>query len=189
MKKILLILLVMIIGVSSAYSSIIQIGPTATLDNVDIFKGKDAINLDTFDYKDVSNYQFGLETRLNFLFLSAHLNAFYQAPNADLGVVSTIDTSLFGILDFSFFNIIRFGVGPGFHYMLDFTNIPEDSDTVLENSTIDLKAHLTFNVGKVGVSAYYILPTAFKYNEIFNPLVKMFDPEKGTVGVSLLFGL
>ena len=186
MKKIILILLVLVIGITSAYSSILQIGPTTTLNDVNVFDEDFIEDLEELDYLDPSIYKFGLDARINLLFLSAQANAFYQPPTDTSGHI--MDTTVYGILDFSLFSIIRLGVGPGLNYALDFTNLPKTFDDVLQNGSFNLKAHLSVDFGGTALSAYYVLPTAYKWNGPL-PINGLFDFEKGSLGISLLFGI
>ena len=186
MKKIILILLVLVIGITSAYSSILQIGPTATLNNVNAFDEDFLDDLEDKDYLDPSIYKFGLDARINLLFLSAQANAFYQAPTELTGHL--LDTTVYGILDFSLLSVVRAGIGPGLHYVVDFNALPKNFDEVVHNGSFNIKTHLTLALGKTALSAYYVLPTAYKFGGQF-PTKGLFAWDQGSLGLSVLFGL
>ena len=62
MKKIIAVLVLSLIIATSAFASILQIGPAATINF-------DASSSDIDSLKDFNRYQFGAEARVNLLFL------------------------------------------------------------------------------------------------------------------------
>lgn len=186
MKKIIVLLLVLVLAVSTSFAALIQIGPTAR------FSG-DITNLE--EYKDVTNYDFGADARVNLGPLGVAANVLFGKENDNQLVFNSIITANLR-LDLS---IVDFSIGAGYSlpivYDKETGNITVDGQPidktldVFKESQLLARASVGVNLGGLGVSADYKIPfdTVVSYVTGEEKDLKSF--EKGNVAISMLINL
>lgn len=189
MKKTIIALLILVFAASSCFAAFIQIGPTAR------YNGS---YTDVEEMKDIKNYEFGADARVNLGLFGVAANAlFSQEENT-----RTFNTIMTANLRAEF-SILELSIGAGFDLPIVW-----DKDTgdvligfgedqkeishfleVFENSDLLLRAAVGVNLGGLGVSADYKLPLSTIKSYINNPDDTVAFVKKGRVAVSMLVNL
>lgn len=152
MKKLTIIVLILALVCTGAFASTFQIGATARY-------GGNIAEIE--DYKDIKNYDYGLDTRLN-------LNLFGLAANILFGkndgntVLNTIITANIR----ADFTVVDLAFGVGYALPIEFGSdgvIVEGKPVsqafdVLKNSQLLARAAVGVNIGPVGLSVDYKIP-------------------------------
>ena len=181
MKKIILTLLVLAIAITSAFSAFIEIGPTATIENVDLRHD----DLSDLNYTEFSNYRYGMDARINILHVAAHVSSFY-VPATDKNP-ALFDTSLYGIVNFELFDGVSFGFGPGLNYDVNPDKLPKDYKEVILDGHFEAKTHLSVAIDDTVLTAYYVLPTNYQFAG-GRPSNGVLAWDRGYIGFSVLLG-
>lgn len=184
MKKLGIIVLILALACTGVFASVIQIGATGRF-------GGDITKIE--EYKNVENYDFGLDTRLNFDLFGVAANILF-GKNEGNTVLNTILTANLRA-DFTVVDL-AFGVGYALPIEIGDDGVLVDgkpaSQTfdVLKNSQILARAAVGVNLGPVGVSVDYKIP--------FKTLVAYFQGDdlkdlesfkKGEIALSVLVNL
>ncbi len=184
MKKFTVVLIILALVATSAFASVFQIGGTAR------FGGK----LTSFDdYKEISNYDFGADARLNLGFFGVAANVLF-GKNNDNTVLNSIVTAN---VRFDM-KVVDLAFGLGYSLPIEFGKdgilindkpINEALD-VLKNSQLLLRAALGANIGVLGLSIDYKIPfntiKTYVENKDYSDL-KSF--QEGKIAVSVLANL
>ena len=191
MKKAIIILLVLVVSVSGLVAALIQVGPSAR------YKG-DITNFE--EYKDISNYEFGAEARVN-------ISAFSLAANVLFGqdVPSNIDyfNSIITANLRAEFAIFEFGIGAGFdlpiiwkkttgEVLVDINNEARPIEKfyeVFNNSDVLLRASAGVNLGGLGIAADYKLPWSTIQKYFQNKEDTIETVKNGRVSVAILLNI
>ena len=186
MKKVIIVMLILAISATGLFAALIQVGPSGR------YTGDIS---DIEEYKDISNYEFGAEARVN-------ISAFSLAANALFGQDVSKNTIITANLRAEV-AIFEVGIGAGFDLPIiwDKTtggvlveingeNRPiEKFYEVFGNSDVLLRASCGVNLGGLGVALDYKLPwsTLQKYFQDKEDTIE--TVKKGRVSLALLFNL
>ena len=186
MKKFAVCLLILAVVCTSAFASVLQVGGTARF-------GGGITNIE--DYKNVSNYDFGADGRLNLGLFGVAANVLFGKSENDNTVLNSIVTANLR----ADFKVVDVAVGVGYQFPVEFTKdgvliADKPANEVLEmlKDTNQLLTRLAvgFNVGLVGISVDYKIP--------LNTLVGYFKSEdmsniesfkQGKIAISVLANL
>lgn len=193
MKKTLLIFLLVLMTMTSVFASNnIQIGPVVQFGKpVGDLKG-DGFNGE--DFLEIGNYQFGVDTRLNFLMLAVDAMALYgRDTELDSHV---IDTSLTAGFRFSLGPIeLGAGVGPSLSFKSpDFKSFTvngysvDNFKDVFMSSPLVYRANATVSLNKVALGLVYTVGTDLSINN-FSMGALMPDFNKGRLSLSMLVNI
>ena len=189
MKKTIIALLILVFAASSCFAAFIQIGPTAR------YNGS---YTDVEEMKDIKNYEFGADARVNLGLFGVAANALFSQE----GNTRTFNTIMTANLRAEF-SILELSIGAGFDLPIVW-----DKDTgdvligfgenqkeishfleVFENSDLLLRAAVGVNLGGLGVSADCKLPLSTIKSYIDKPDDTVAFVKKGRVAVSMLINL
>ena len=191
MKKLITILLILVISATGLFAALIQVGPSAR------YTG-DLTNVE--EYKDISNYEFGAEARVN-------LSAFSLAANALFGQDKTQNIDYFNTIITANLRaeiaIFEVGIGAGFDLPIIWDKnsgdvLVEINDAlrpldkfyeVFNNSDVLVRASAGVNVGALGVAVDYKLPWSTIMKYIQNEEDTIETMKKGRVSVALLINI
>lgn len=192
MKKAIVFLMVAIIAASSCFAALIQIGPTAR------YNGEYTDDID--QYKDLSNYEFGADARVNLGMFGVAANALFSQVD-DENIFNTIMTANLR-LDMS---LIELSVGAGFDLPIVWNKttgsvvfIEKDgtrSDVsnfmdVVKNSDLLVRAAVGVNLGGLGVSVDYRLPFSTVKSYLDDESADTVETfKKGRAAISMLINL
>lgn len=191
MKKTIAILCILAICATGLFAALIQIGPSAR------FTG-DISNVE--EYKDISNYEFGAEARVNISAFSLAANALFGQDRAkNIDYFNSIITANIRVE----FAIFELGIGAGFDLPIIWDKTTGDVligegvnqrpiekfYEVFQNSDLLIRASAGVNLGGLGVAADYKLPwsTIQKYIQDKEDTIETM--KKGRVSVALLINL
>ncbi len=118
------------------------------------------------DQENITNYDFGTEARLKFLFLEATASSLFTTKTSSSVEFSNLLTA--GV-SFDLLNLIRIGIGFGPQYSIYFDSTGSaltsstgsifDFETAFLDSPCMYKAHVDLLLGKLAISANYTVPT------------------------------
>lgn len=184
MKKLTIFVLILALVCTGAFASTLQVGATARY-------GGDIASIE--DYKNIKNYDFGLDTRINFSLFSVAANILFGSNNGNTVLNSILTANLRAD-----FTVVDLALGVGYALPIEFgsdgvlVNGQPVSQTfdVLKNSQLLARAAVGVNIGALGVSVDYKIPfdtvvKYFKSGDFKN--IKSF--EQGKLAVSLLVNL
>ncbi len=185
MKKILAILLVLGLVASSAFATVLQVGATGRF-------GGDITSLDS--YKEVSNYDFGADARLNLGAFGLAANVLF-GKNGENRVYNTILTANVR-LDLQ---AVDFALGAGYSLPVEVStsgdvlidNQPiEKTLDVLKNSQLLARAAVGVNIGGLCLSVDYKIPfsTIIDYLKR-NDMKNLESFKQGKVALSVLVNI
>jgi hypothetical protein len=195
MKKLVVTLALVAFTLSAVVAApFFQIGPTAQYEYTlkDIEASADGLTSD--DVFDINNYSFGVDARINVLFLQVAANGLYGQTEEGNHRISTVLTGnlLFNPLDIL---TISAGFGPSMQYVTsDFKEFTVNGESVSNfgevfmNSPLVYRAQVGLDLGGIGISGTYLLPTtgSFKNFEASNLTP---DWQSGKFSLSVLFNL
>ena len=174
MKKIIAVLVLSLIIATSAFASILQIGPAATINF-------DASSTDIDSLKDFNRYQFGAEARVNLLFLQLGANGSFSLPNnsGSWAINTMLSANLVAGP-----NAANISVGAAIPYVL-YTN-----DSKFFESPLFFKAGINLNFSFVGLGLSYYIPTGLAANKVLTNIgdIKV-DLSKGQLSLAVMFNL
>ena len=191
MKKAIIILLVLVVSVSGLFAALIQVGPSAR------YKG-DITNFE--EYKDISNYEFGAEARVNISAFSLAANVLFgQDVPSNIYYFNTIITANLR----AEFAIFEFGIGAGFdlpiiwkkttgEVLVDINNEARPIEKfyeVFNNSDVLLRASAGVNLGGLGIAADYKLPWSTIQKYFQNKEDTIETVKNGRVSVAILLNI
>lgn len=191
MKKAIIILLVLVVSVSGLFAALIQVGPSAR------YKG-DITNFE--EYKDISNYEFGAEARVNISAFSLAANVLFgQDVPSNIDYFNTIITANLR----AEFAIFEFGIGAGFdlpiiwkkttgEVLVDINNEARPIEKfyeVFNNSDVLLRASAGVNLGGLGIAADYKLPWSTIQKYFQNKEDTIETVKNGRVSVAILLNI
>lgn len=175
MKKIIAVLVLSLIIVTSAFASILQIGPAATINF-------DASSSDIDSLKDFNRYQFGAEARVNLLFLQLGANGSFSLPNnsGSWAINTMLSANLVAGP-----NAANISVGAAIPYVL-YTN----NTSKFFESPLFFKAGINLNFSFVGLGLSYYIPTGLAANKVLTNIgdIKV-DLSKGQLSLAVMFNL
>lgn len=175
MKKIIAVLVLSLIIATSAFASILQIGPAATINF-------DASSTDIDSLKDFNRYQFGAEARVNLLFLQLGANGSFSLPNnsGSWAINTMLSANLVAGP-----NAANISVGAAIPYVL-YTN----NTSKFFESPLFFKAGINLNFSFVGLGLSYYIPTGLAANKVLTNIgdIKV-DLSKGQLSLAVMFNL
>lgn len=175
MKKIIAVLVLSLIIATSAFASILQIGPAATINF-------DASSSDIDSLKDFNRYQFGAEARVNLLFLQLGANGSFSLPNnsGSWAINTMLSANLVAGP-----NAANISVGAAIPYVL-YTN----NTSKFFESPLFFKAGINLNFSFVGLGLSYYIPTGLAANKVLTNIgdIKV-DLSKGQFSLAVMFNL
>lgn len=175
MKKIIAVLALSLIIATSAFASILQIGPAATINF-------DASSSDIDSLKDFNRYQFGAEARVNLLFLQLGANGSFSLPNnsGSWAINTMLSANLVAGP-----NAANISVGAAIPYVL-YTN----NTSKFFESPLFFKAGINLNFSFVGLGLSYYIPTGLAANKVLTNIgdIKV-DLSKGQLSLAVMFNL
>lgn len=175
MKKIIAVLVLSLIIATSAFASILQIGPAATINF-------DASSSDIDSLKDFNRYQFGAEARVNLLFLQLGANGSFSLPNnsGSWAINTMLSANLVAGP-----NAANISVGAAIPYVL-YTN----NTSKFFESPLFFKAGINLNFSFVGLGLSYYIPTGLAANKVLTNIgdIKV-DLSKGQLSLAVMFNL
>ena len=184
-KRLIAILVIAAIVPAMAFASILQIGPSVTYNKM-VFNGEG----DASGLKDISNYGFGADVRLNVYFLQVDAIGTYSKGADNSHIISTTPTAnlllKLGPID------LTAGIGPKLDFKRDSAgkwtmngqDIYNFGDSFM-HAKLAYRAGVTANMGLIGLGVSYTVPT----EGTFSNFKAMPDFKSGTFGVSVLFNL
>ena len=179
MKKIFAILVLSLVIATSAFASILQIGPAATINF-------DASSTDIDSLKDFNRYQFGAEARVNLLFLQLGANGLFSLPNnsGSWAINTMLSANL--VAGPKAANI---SVGAAIPYVL-YTNDNSFNTSKFFESPLFFKAGINLNFSFVGLGLSYYIPTDLAANKVLTNIgdIKV-DLSKGQLSLAVMFNL
>ena len=183
MKKIVAVLFLTLVVVSSSFASFLQIGPVANI-NFDAAHASESV--DTL--KNFNKYQFGAEARLNLFFLQLGANGLFSIPN-ESGIWAM--NSLVSANLVAGPNIVNVSIGAAIPYTYIFGSEYKDLNNVkFFESELMLKAGLNFNFSFIGLGLSYYVPTGVPANKIFSNIKDIkIDPARGQLSLAVMFNL
>ena len=183
MKKIIAVLLLTLIVASSAFASLLQVGPVA---NINFDASKATSSIDTF--KDFNKYQFGAEARVNLFFFQLGANGLLSIPNNSgvWAINSLVSANLVAGPNIANISV---GVAIPYTYILGSEYKALNNRSFFE-SELMLKAGLNFNFSFIGLGLSYYIPTGVPANKIFTNIqdVKI-DSSRGQLSLAVMFNL
>lgn len=149
MKKLTIIVLILALVCTGAFASTFQIGATARY-------GGNIAEIE--DYKDIKNYDYGLDTRLNLNLFGLAANILFGKNNGNT-VLNTVITANIR----ADFTVVDLALGVGYTLPIEFgtDGVMVDGKPVsqafdvLKNSDLLVRAALGVNIGAVGLSVDY----------------------------------
>lgn len=185
MKKLGIIILILALACTSVFAShVFQIGATGRF-------GGDITKID--DYKNIDNYDFGADARLNFGFFGVATNVLF-GKKGDNTVLNTIITANLR----ADLNVVDLAFGVGYALPIEFGSEGVIVDgqpasqtfDVLKNSQLLARAAVGVNIGALGLSVDYKIPFQtlvdyFKGDDLKN--VESF--KQGKIAFSVLVNL
>ncbi len=184
MKKFVVLLVVFALVCTSVFASTFQVGGTARF-------GGDFTDFET--YKEISNYDFGLDTRLNLGIFGVAANVLF-GKNNDNVVLNPIVTANLHVD----FKVLEIALGVGYALPVEFSDDGVIIDgqpaselwEVLKNSQLLGRASALVNLGLVGVGLDYTIPfsTIVDYAK-GEDLANMESFKQGKFAVSVLVNL
>lgn len=184
MKKFVTLLVVLALVCTSVFASTFQIGGTARF-------GGDFTDIET--YKEFSNYDFGLDTRLNLGLFGIAANVLFGKNNEHLVLNPIVTANLH--IDFK---VVELAFGLGYALPVEFGDDGVVIDgkpaselwDVLQNSQLLTRASALVNIGRVGVGLDYTIPlsTIIDYAK-GEDLKNMSSFKQGKFAVSVLVNL
>lgn len=184
MKKFVVFLVVLTLLCTTVFASTLQIGGTARI-------GGDFTDIET--YKEISNYDFGVDTRLNFGLFGVAANVLF-GKNNDHVVLNPIVTANLHID----FKVVELALGLGYALPVEFGDDGvivdgKDADELLEvlkNSQLLARASALVNIGRIGVGVDYTIPfgTIIDYAK-GEDLKNLSSFKQGKVALSVLISL
>lgn len=191
MKKVIITMLILAISATGLFAALIQVGPSGR------YTGDIS---DIEEYKDISNYEFGAEARVN-------VSAFSLAANALFGQDVSKNTDYFNTIITANLRaevaIFEVGIGAGFDLPIIWDKTTGDVLVeingenrpikkfyeIFGNSDVLLRASCGVNLGGLGVAVDYKLPwsTLQKYFQDKEDTIE--TVKKGRVSLALLFNL
>lgn len=188
MKKILLIVLSVLVVSSLSATPIFQVGPT-----VEFAKPYFALekNLDLNDFAKIENYSFGLDARVNLMFLQLGVNSLYGSVSdghnfSTLAYASllsnpvkwlTVSIGLGASMDFFTTDFKKFYVN---------SSVVDNFVEILKQSPLYYRAQIGFDFKKVGISLSYNMPTKGSFAKL-NAEALAPNLKNGKFRISLLF--
>lgn len=152
MKKFIVFLVVLALACTTVFASTFQIGGTARF-------GGDFTDIET--YKEFSNYDFGVDTRLNFGLFGVAANVLF-GKNNDHVVLNPLVTANLHID----FKVVELAFGLGYALPVEFGDDgviidgknAEDFWNVLQNSQVLTRVSALVDIGRIGVGLDYTIP-------------------------------
>lgn len=184
MKKFAVCLLILAVVCTSAFASVLQVGATARY-------GGSITSLD--DYKEISNYDFGADARVNLGLFGIAANVLF-GKNADNVVLNSILTANLR-LDFK---VVDIAVGAGYALPFEFASEgvlisgkpANEVLDVIKNSKLLIRGAVGFNVGVIGISVDYKIPyETLKSYITSEDKSNLKSSEQGKIAVSVLANL
>lgn len=184
MKKFAICLLILAVVCTSAFASVLQVGATARY-------GGSITSLD--DYKNVSNYDFGADARINLGLFGVAANVLFGKNNDNLVLNSILTGNL--RLDFKAVDI---AVGAGYALPFEFASDgvlinhkpANEVLDVIKNSQLLIRGAVGFNVGILGISVDYKIPYVTLVDYIKGEDKSNFSSfEQGKIAISVLANL
>ncbi len=152
MKKIISCLVVLALVCTTVFASTLQIGGTARF-------GGDFTDIET--YKEFSNYDFGVDTRLNFGLFGVAANVLF-GKNNDHVVLNPLVTANVHVD----FKVLELAFGLGYALPVEFGDDgvvidgkkAEEFLDVLKNSQLLTRVSALVDIGRIGVGLDYTIP-------------------------------
>lgn len=187
MKKILVSFLLVALVSSAVFAApLIQLGPSVQF-------SKTLKDISAEDLTKIENYTFGVDARVNVLFLQVALNGMY----GKVGDMHNLSSVLSANLLISPIDVINLsvGVGPSINFTTEDFNtfyvngskIDEFGDVFMK-SPLNYRAQVGINMGSLGLSLTYIIPTVGSFSEINDDTFKP-NWDGGKFQASLLFNI
>lgn len=192
MKKILVSFLLVALVSSAVFAApLIQLGPSVQFSKT--LKDISAEDFDAEELTKIENYTFGVDARVNVLFLQVALNGMY----GKVGDMHNLSSVLSANLLISPIDVINLsvGVGPSINFTTEDFNtfyvngskIDEFGDVFMK-SPLNYRAQVGINMGSLGLSLTYIIPTVGSFSEINDDTFKP-NWDGGKFQASLLFNI
>lgn len=152
MKKFAVLFLIAVLVCTSAFAATLQVGGTARF-------GGEITDID--DFKEIKNYDFGADARLNFGLLGIATNVVFGSNNGNT-VLNTIMTAN---LRFEV-AVVEFALGVGYALPIEISDDGliidgqplKDALEVFKNSQLLARAAVGVNIGGLGLSVDYKIP-------------------------------
>jgi len=193
MKRMLALVMVLALTVSVVSAGLLSlgVGGFALNDSFTSGSGSGAA------LADFGAYRIGAEARVGVLFAEASVSALYHNQESAEAVLEGLATLGF---DFNIFNILHFGLGVGPYFGISETTegfglLTGDSENpspaanlqeILDGSTVYIRAHGDFQLGKLSVGVTYQVPTS-GYVMGGNPLALLPVWENARYGATAMF--